>query len=146
MKECPRCHLQFPDTANFCPMDREKLVSVQESAAPVASPTKIKFSETQWFMAATNPEQLTDSAPTEADEQTAKFSREVDVPEDVREQYTLSKETPEEVEQKKAQEFARAISAGDKFDEPENKNGMMIGIIVAVVIVVVLAAYFIFAR
>ncbi|MCA9520899.1 MAG: hypothetical protein KC609_07995 [Myxococcales bacterium] len=146
MKECPRCHLQFPDTANFCPMDREKLVSVETSAAPAASPAKIKFSETQWFMAATNVEQLKDSEPTEADEQTAKFSRQVEIPEDVRDQYTLSKESTEELEQKKAHEFAKAISAGDKFEEPTDNKSMMVSIIVAVIVVLIIMAYFVFGR
>jgi predicted nucleic acid-binding Zn-ribbon protein len=93
MKRCSKCGSQWPDKANFCPKDGASLkaeVPSDEEAAPAtvkgAPPEKETtddyddagaasetgrprrprgFSETQWFMAAQDPDKLKDEATAE---------------------------------------------------------------------------------
>ena len=100
MRECPVCHLHFPDSANFCPMDRSKLVplAVPEKGEADLTKSRKKFSETQWFLEAEKTDALQDipKEKTREEDVTEKYRVEDKLTEDVRKKYSLSQDIPRE--------------------------------------------------
>lgn len=123
-------------------MDREQLTQVEDVNIDPKKSAKIKFSETQWFMAATNAEELQESEPTDADERTAKFARDVSIPEEVRGQYSLKDD--KQAVPRGTQEFAKAFGAGEPIATGPNV-GLIVGII-ALLLAAGAAVYFLFLR
>ncbi len=146
MKQCTKCRREWPDHANFCPMDGALLESAVPAPTPAPAPTPTptpaavaspaaaaalppvererlqqlrtevpaarpaaaearpaaaqgapsrgqklgQFSETQWFMAALDPEKLEDIAPQSADKAAPRYAKTEAVPTDVRAKFSLS--------------------------------------------------------
>jgi hypothetical protein len=119
MKTCVKCGTQWPDKANFCPRDgamlREtitvdpivdtpapqemKAPEPQEKAEPeveeipeeTGNHSDPGFSETQWFMAAVDPESLKEeaAAPDEVMELQDKYKRDESISEEKRSRFSL---------------------------------------------------------
>ena len=111
MKVCPKCGHEWPDKARFCPNDGTRLDddtiraeepesgASQQAEKPEGGekseegdPNLGTFSATQWFMAAVDPDELTDEAsPEELQEKQGKYERDETIPEEKRRRFSLSK-------------------------------------------------------
>lgn len=108
MKKCPKCATEWPDDANFCPKDGSNMAALGPDGA-AASDTTADFSEdgaaasgedsddegfsdTQWFMAAQDPDALKEE-PTAEDlyEMQNQYERDETISEDDRSRFSLRK-------------------------------------------------------
>lgn len=103
MKECPKCHSQWPDHGKFCPKDGTTLIPVKKEEPPSPpkkavhavsdNPKKTSraFSETKWFLAG---EKIKEEAITPEDipveNLDAIYRKTGELPSDVRKKFSLT--------------------------------------------------------
>jgi len=104
MKKCPKCGTEWPDDANFCPKDGTNMAVVGRDGAASSDYTadyddesagsgdgqEEGFSDTQWFMAAQDPDALKEE-PTAEDlyEMQNQYERDETISEDDRSRFSL---------------------------------------------------------
>ena len=107
MKKCPKCGTEWPDDANFCPQDGTNMATLSrddaaasdstadyddDGAGPDEDGVDEAFSDTQWFMAARDPEALKEE-PTAEDlyDLQNQYERDETISEDDRSRFSLRK-------------------------------------------------------